>query len=77
MVSIDAVTLKLIEDSDAMRQRYGQQAQRCGLPLIMRYLDIASDYEYRFRDANNKRLFVEVCIMKMAALTKNMQQPAS
>lgn len=73
MVSLDVSTLKLLETSEAIRQRYGQQAKDCGMALIMKWLDIASDFEYRFRDANNKRLFVEVALMKMAALTKSLQ----
>ena len=75
MVSIDPATLKLLDASEANRKRYGEQAQACGLPLLMKYLEIASDYEYRFRDANNKRLFVEVALMKLAAVTRNLQQP--
>ena len=76
MVSIDPITLKLLDTSDTARQRYGTQSQSCGLPLLMQYLEIASDFEYRFRDANNKRLFVEIALMKMAAVVKNLQQAA-
>lgn len=77
MVSIDPATHKLLEVSEANRQRFGEQSQACGLPLLMKYLEIASDYEYRFRDANNKRLFVEVALMKLAAVMKNLQLPSA
>ena len=66
MVSLDPQTLPLIDGGDALRQRYGQQAQQCGLGLLLRWLNVVSDFEYRFREANNKNLFVEVCLMKMA-----------
>ena len=69
MVSLDPQTLPLIEGSDQLRQRYGRQAQQCGLPLLLKCLNIASDFEYRFREATNKNLFVEVCLMKMATAT--------
>ena len=69
MVSLDPQTLPLLEGSDSLRQRYGQQAQQCGLPLLLKCLGLASDYEYRFREAANKNLFVEVCLMKMATAT--------
>lgn len=69
MVSLDSQTLKLIEGSDNLRIRYGQQAQQCGLPLLLGWLGTASDYEFRFREANNKNLFVEVCLMKLASAT--------
>ena len=74
MVSIDPITHKLLDVSEGFRQRFAQQSTACGLPLIMKYLEIASDSEYRYRDANNKRLFVEVCLMKLAAVMKNLQQ---
>ena len=69
MVSLDPATLPLIDGSEGMRQRYGVQAQQCGLPLILSLLSTAGDYEYRFREANNKNLFVEVCLMKLASAT--------
>lgn len=64
MVSLDPQTICLIDGADG--QRYAQQAQLCGLPLLLNYLSTASDYEFRFREANNKNLFVEVCLMKLA-----------
>ena len=69
MVSLDPQTIKLIEGSDNLRIRYGQQAQQCGLPMLLGWLGIASDYEFRFREANNKNLFVEICLMKLASTT--------
>ena len=68
MVSLDPQTLSLVEGGEKMRTRFGQQSQACGLPLLLSWLNIAGDYEYRFREANNKRLFVEICLMKMAAV---------
>ena len=67
MVSLDPQTLQLIDGGDALRQRYGQQAQQCGLARLLGWLGTASDYEFRFREANNKNLFVEICLMRLAA----------
>ena len=67
MVSLDPQTLQLVEGGERLRQRYGDQARLCGLPLLLGWLNVASDYEYRFREANNKRLFVEICLMKLAS----------
>lgn len=71
MVSLDPATHKLMEVGEAFRGRFGEQAITCGLALLLRYLDISSDYEYRYKDAGNKRLFIEVCLMKLAALVTN------
>lgn len=71
MVSLDPATHKLLEVGEAFRGRFGEQATRCGLASLLQYLDISSDYEYRYKEAGNKRLFVEVALMKMAALVAN------
>ena len=68
MVSLDPQTLTLVEGGEKLRARLGQQARECGLPLLLNYLNTASDFEYRFREANNKRLFVEICLMKMSSV---------
>ena len=71
MVAIDPATHKLMEMGEALRTRFGQQAAACGLALLLRWLDISSDYEYRYKDAGNKRLFVEVALMKLATAVTN------
>ncbi len=68
LVSLDPATHRLMEVGDAERGRYGEQAVNCGLALLLRYLDISSDFEYRYKEAGNKRLFVEVALMKLATL---------
>lgn len=70
LVALDAATHKLMEVSDNVRGRYGEQALTCGVALLLKYLDISNDFEYRYREAGNKRLFVEVGIMKLASLTR-------
>lgn len=67
MVAIDPATHPLLEVSDVDRNRYGEQSARCGVKLLLQYLNIASDYEYRYREASNKRLFIEVCLMKLCS----------
>ncbi len=67
MVALDPSTHCLLEVSESARARFGEQALACGLALLLRLLDISSDCEYRYREAGNKRLFVEVALMKMAA----------
>ena len=66
LVSLDPATLELLDEADATRARFGGQAAACGLALLLQWLDIVSDFEYRYKDAGNKRLFVEVCLMKLA-----------
>ncbi|MCR4660123.1 MAG: DNA polymerase III subunit gamma/tau [Bacteroidales bacterium] len=67
MVSLDPATHQLLDAGPEMGRRYAEQAARCGLPMLLKVLEVASDCEYRYRDANNKRLFVEVSIVKIAS----------
>lgn len=66
MVALDPITHRLLEVNDEARTRFGEQAVTCGLPLLLKFLDIVSEHEYRYASAANKRLFVEICLMKMA-----------
>lgn len=66
LVALDPATHKLLEVSEQNRVKFGEQAAACGVALILALLNISSDYESRFKEAGNKRLFVEVCLMKMA-----------
>ncbi|MBR7168798.1 MAG: DNA polymerase III subunit gamma/tau [Bacteroidales bacterium] len=74
MVCLDPITLSLLDVSDNIKSRYTEQANNCRLNLLLKYLDIASEYEYRYRDSNNKRLFIEVCLTKMATAVMAQQQ---
>lgn len=71
LVSLDPATHKIMDVGETFRERFGEQAINCGLPLLLKYLEISSDFEYRYRDAGNKRLFVEVALMKLASLITN------
>ena len=68
LVSLDPLTHRLMEVSDATKARYGEQAVNCGLALLLKYLDTASDFEYRYKEAGNKRLFVEVALTRLASM---------
>lgn len=71
IVSADPVTHRLLEASEQARVRFGEQAVNCGVPLLMKMLEMSNDYEYRYRDAGNKHLHVEVALMRMAMLVTN------
>lgn len=75
LVSLDPITAPLLDVGEGEQQKFLQQASMCRLPLLLKYLEISSDAEYRYRDANNKRLFIEVTLMKLANITR-AQQPA-
>ena len=74
LVALDPQTHKLLEVSEDTKTLYGEQSVTCGVQKILYWLNIASDYEFRYKEANNKRLFVEICLMKLAAAVQQTQQ---
>ena len=79
LVSKDAATAQLLETSDAIRQQYQQQATRCNARWIFNALDIVNTCDVQFRTAKNKRLTVELALVKLCRLVEapvtNNQSP--
>ena len=70
LVCLDPITHTLLDVTDNIKQKYLEQAANCKLPLLIKYLEISSDYEYRYREANNNRLFIEVGLGNERRLAK-------
>ena len=68
LVSRDAVTLPLLEMSDAMRTRYQEQAGRCPVSFVYKALKFANDCDQAYRTSRNKRLQVEICLIQCAQI---------
>ena len=68
LVSKDPQTLPLLETSEAIRARYQQQAQYCSPLWIFQALDILNTCDINYRTARNKRLTVELALVKMSQL---------
>ena len=68
MVSKDAATVQLLEVSEQLRNRYVDQASRCPLPFLVKALDINNQSDIDYRSVSNKRLHLEVNLLKMMVL---------
>ena len=77
LVSKDAATAQLLETSDAIRQQYQQQATRCNARWIFNALDIVNTCDVQFRTAKNKRLTVELALVKLCRLAETPEVPTS
>ena len=75
LVSKDAATTQLLEVSEQLRQRYIEQSSRCTLPFLVKALDINNQCDLDYRNASNKRLHLEVNLMKMIDLEVRSQKP--
>ena len=68
LVCKDPTTVQLLEVSDQLRQRYLAQSQSCPLPFLIKTLEINNQCDIDYRAANNKRLHLEIALLKMCAL---------
>ena len=68
MVCKDPATVQLLEVSEQLRQRYLAQSQACPMPFPIRALEINNKCDIDYRAANNKRLHLEIALLKMCAL---------
>jgi DNA polymerase-3 subunit gamma/tau len=69
LVSRDEVTVKLLETSPSIRQRYREQAVKAPLSFIYEALEIGSQCMLNFRSSKNQRLHVELALLRMCNLT--------
>ncbi len=77
LVSKDPATTQLLEVSEQVRQRYIAQSQVCQMAFLIKALEINDQCDINYRTANNKRLHLEISLLKMCALCApalNMQQ---
>ena len=69
MVCKDPVTIQLLEVGGEIREKYKVQAARCDSDFLIGGLQIASECDLQYKASQNKRLLVELVIIKIAQLT--------
>ncbi len=70
LVARDASTLKLLEMSEQMQQKYNEQALRCKPRFLYRAIKLCNDCDLAYRTSNNKRLQLEICLIQAAQLNE-------
>ncbi len=70
MMASDAQTLPLLEVSEAQRDKYQAQAQRCPKAFLYKALRIMNECDVNYRQSSNKRLLVELTLIRVAQITQ-------
>ena len=68
MVSKENKTLHLLEVSASSEEKFKEQSAKAALPLLLNAIDLTSKCELDYRNAKNKRLLIELCLMQIASL---------
>jgi len=75
LVCKDKATLQLLETGDALRERYRRQADLTPASFLITALNLANDCDINFKMARQKRLHVEIALIKMCYAGRAVQAP--
>lgn len=70
LVCKDEATVSLLELSDTLKDRYKTQATSCPSGYLLNLLNICNECSIHFKMAKNKRLHVEMALIKMSYVKK-------
>ena len=70
MMAKDEITLKLIETSEQMKQRYAEQAKKCDNKFLYQALKLLNQCDINYKTSSNKRLLVELTLIQVAQITQ-------
>lgn len=70
MVCKDAQTVKLLEVSESVQQRYLEQSSTISLSFLMSALSVGSQVDINYKSAKNQRLHVEIGLMKLSQINQ-------
>jgi DNA polymerase-3 subunit gamma/tau len=70
MVSKDVMTLQLMQTSENLKERYKSQALYTPISFIINALNILQETDFKYKLSKNKRLLVEMCLIKLSFLNK-------
>jgi len=69
LVSKDPLTISLLEVGAGIGDRYKAQAQQCSPEFLFQALKISNDCDLDYRQSKNKRLLVELALIRQCQLT--------
>ncbi len=69
LVSRDEITLRLLEATASVKQRYLRQTKVCSEDFLFKALDAGSNCDISYKTSKNPRLHVELFLIKLCRLT--------
>ncbi|MFU8842587.1 MAG: DNA polymerase III subunit gamma/tau [Bacteroidales bacterium] len=70
LVGKDTKTVSLLEVGGSIRDRYLAQSRACQADFLLKLLDLNNKCDIDYRNSNNKKLHLEITLMKMCALNR-------
>lgn len=70
LMAKDTQTLPLLEASERQVEKYKEQAQKCPTKFLYHALKIMNECDINYRQSTNKRLLVELTLIRVAQITQ-------
>ena len=70
LVCKDPETIPLLEVGEAVAKKYSEQATKCSNEFLYRAIDISSTCDFNYKVSSNKRLLVELSLIKISQLNQ-------
>lgn len=80
LVSKDEATLRLLETTPALKQRYAAQSSRCSVDFLFNALETGNACDLNYKNTKNPRLSVELALIKLCRFgngTSNLEKKKS
>lgn len=74
MVCKNPATVQLLEVSEESKNLFYQQALKLDQYVLIEAIGIANECDLKFKNSQNQRLLVELCLMQLASLTQNTEK---
>ncbi len=72
LVAKDPATVKLMEVSGGLAERYQEQAAQCSPDFLLKALSINNSCDINYRSSNNKRLHLEIALLQICGLQQQI-----
>ncbi|MEA3448388.1 MAG: DNA polymerase III subunit gamma/tau [Bacteroidota bacterium] len=70
LVTRDTKSTKLLEVGDRIKEKYLTMAGKCSEAFLIKALEIASDCDFRYKTSQNKRLHVELALIRISNIMR-------
>lgn len=74
LVSKDEVTIKLLEATPAVKQKYLEQSSLCPVDFLFMALDAGSNCDINYKSSKNPRLHAELWLIKLCRINNGAQK---
>lgn len=68
LVSKTPATISLLEVGEQAQKLYLSQSEQCSQSFLLQGIELANDCDLKYKQSQNQRLLVELCLMQMASI---------